>query len=82
MIKKGPNGPKMAPNDQKHDLLIIWDLFGPPRPLRDIGKPAMFGHFWSQKGLFGPPCAHESFPFKTYSSVTTEEKVVFVRYTH
>ena len=30
MIKKGPNGPKMAPNDQKHVLLIIWDHFGPP----------------------------------------------------
>ena len=34
-------------------------MFDPFRPLLDIGKPAMFGHFWSQKGLFGPPCAHD-----------------------
>ena len=33
--------------------------FVPFRPLKDIGKPAMFGHFWSQKGLFGPPCAQD-----------------------
>ena len=30
-------------------------IFDPLRPLLDIGKPAMFGHFWSQKGLFKPP---------------------------
>ena len=29
MIKKGPNDPKMAPNGQKHVILIIWDHFGP-----------------------------------------------------
>ena len=34
-------------------------IFDPLRPLLDIGKPAMFGHFWSQKGLFGPPRAHD-----------------------
>ena len=34
-------------------------FFGPFRSLRDIGKPAMFGHFWSQKGLFGPHCAQD-----------------------
>ena len=33
--------------------------FVPFRPLKDIGKPAMFGHFRSQKGLFGPPCAQD-----------------------
>ena len=27
----------------------IWDPFGPHR---DIGKPAMLGHFWSQMGHF------------------------------
>ena len=31
----------------------------PLGPLWDIGKPAMFGHFWPQKGHFGPPCAHD-----------------------
>ena len=31
----------------------------PLKPLWDIGKPAMYGHFWPQKGLFGPPCAHD-----------------------
>ena len=49
----------MAPNDQKHVWLIIWDRFGPPRPLWDTGKPAMFGHFWPQKGHFAPPCAYD-----------------------
>ena len=34
------------------NLVPIW-------PLRDIGKSVMFGHFWPEKGLFGPPCAHE-----------------------
>ena len=29
MIPKSPNGPKMAPNDQKHVILVIWDHFGP-----------------------------------------------------
>ena len=52
MTKKGPNGPKMAPNGQKHVILIILD---PLRPFWDIGKSAMFGHFWPKKGHFGPP---------------------------
>ena len=75
-VQTGANRPKMVPNGQKTCYI---DHLG---PFWGIGKSAMFGHFWSQKGLFGPPCAHESFPFKTYSSVTTEEKVVFVRNTH
>ena len=29
IIQKSPNGRKMAPNDQKHVILIIWDHFGP-----------------------------------------------------
>ena len=29
MIQKSPSGPKMAPNGQKHVILIIWDHFGP-----------------------------------------------------
>ena len=29
MIPKSPNGPKMAPNDQKHVILVIGDHFGP-----------------------------------------------------
>ena len=29
MTKKSPNGPKMAPNGQKHVILIIWGHFGP-----------------------------------------------------
>ena len=29
MIKKGPNGPKMAPKSQKHVILFIWDHLGP-----------------------------------------------------
>ena len=33
----------------------------PFRPLLDISMPAMFGHFWSQKGLFGPLRAHDFF---------------------
>ena len=52
MIQKSPTGPKMAPNGQKHVILIILD---PLRPFWDIGKSAMFGHFWPEKGHFGPP---------------------------
>ena len=29
LIQKSPNGPKMAPNDQKYVILIILDHFGP-----------------------------------------------------
>ena len=31
----------------------------PFRPLLDISMPAMFGHFWSQKVLFGPLRPHD-----------------------
>ena len=56
MIQKSPNGPEMAPNGQKHVISIILD---PLRPVWDICEPAMFSHFWPEKGLFGPPCAHD-----------------------
>ena len=52
MIQKGSNGPKKIKN------MLYWSfgtMFDPFRPLLDIGKPAMFGHFWSQKEVFGPP---------------------------
>ena len=42
--------------------MLYWSfgiILDPFRPLWDIGKPAMYGHFWPQKGLFGPPCAHD-----------------------
>ena len=29
LIQKSPNGPKIAPNDQKYVMLIILDHFGP-----------------------------------------------------
>ena len=48
----GPNEPKNVPNGRKHVILTIWDPFGPHR---DIGKPAMLGHFWSQMGHFWTP---------------------------
>ena len=34
-------------------------ILGPLRPLWGIGEPAMLGHFWPQKGHFGPLCAHD-----------------------
>ena len=58
IIPRSPNGSKMAPSDQKHVILTDWDPFGPQWTM-DIKKPAMFGHFWPQKGHFGPPCAHD-----------------------
>ena len=51
-----PKWPQMVKN------MLYWSfgiILAPLRPLWDIGKPAMFGHFWSQKGLFGPPCAQD-----------------------
>ena len=42
--------------------MLYWSfgiILDPLRPLWDLGKPAMFGHFWPQKGHFGPPCAHD-----------------------
>ena len=44
MTKTSPNGPKMAPNGQKHVILTFGIILGPLRPLWDIGKPAIFGH--------------------------------------
>ena len=44
------------------EWVLYWSfgiILGPLRPLWDIGKPAMFGHFWQQKGHFGPLCAHD-----------------------
>ena len=51
-----PKWPQMVKN------MLYWSfgiILGPLRPLWDIGKPAMFGHFWPQKGHFGPLCAHD-----------------------
>ena len=53
--KLGPKWPQMVKN------MLYWSsgiILGPLRPLWDIGKLAMFGHFWPQKGHFGPLCAH------------------------
>ena len=52
----GPKWPQMVKNMLYWSFGIILD---PLRPLWDIGKPAMFGHFWPQKGHFGPLCAHD-----------------------
>ena len=45
----GPKGSQMVPNGQYNMFLTIWDIF---EPHRDIGKPAMLGHFWFQMGHF------------------------------
>ena len=37
----------------------FWIILDPLRPFWDIGKSAMFGHFWPEKGHFGPPGAHD-----------------------
>ena len=45
MVQKCPDGPKGAPNCQKHPgfrFRTLLDLFG---PLWNVDKPAMFGHF-------------------------------------
>ena len=55
-VQMGPKWPQMVKN------MLYWSfgiILGPLRPLWDIGKPAMFGHFWPQKGHFGPLCAHD-----------------------
>ena len=52
----GPKWPQIIKNMLYWSFGIILD---PLRPLWDIGKPAMFGHFWPHKGHFGPPCAHD-----------------------
>ena len=52
----GPKWPQMVKNMLYWSFGIILD---PLTPLWDLGKPAMFGHFWPQKGHFGPPCAHD-----------------------
>ena len=47
--KLGPKWPQMVKN------MLYWSsgiILGPLRPLWDIGKLAMFGHFWPQKGVF------------------------------
>ena len=55
-VQMGPKWPQMVKNMLYWSFGIILDPF---RPLLDLGKPAMFGHFWPQKGHFGPPCAHD-----------------------
>ena len=55
-VQMVPKWPQMVKN------MLYWSfgiILGPLRPLWDIGKPAMFGHFWPQKGHFGPLCAHD-----------------------
>ena len=55
-VQMGPKWPQMVKN------MLYWSfgiILGPLRPLWDIGKPAMFGHFWPQKGHFGTPCAYD-----------------------
>ena len=47
--KLGPKWPQMVKN------MLYWSsgiILGPLRPLWDIGKLAMFGHFWPQKGHY------------------------------
>ena len=56
MIKKGPNCPNMAPNDQKPVILIIWDHFGPSETTLGHRQAC---HVWPHKGHFGPACAHD-----------------------
>ena len=55
-VQMGPKWPQMVKNMLYWSFGIILD---PLTPLWDLGKPAMFGHFWPQKGHFGPPCAHD-----------------------
>ena len=64
-VQIGANRPKMVKNMLYWSFATILDS---PRPLWDIGKPAMFGHFWSQKGLFGSPRAHLFFTFIPWSA--------------
>ena len=54
--KWSQNGPKWSKTCYIDHFGII---LGPLRPLWDIGKPAMFSHFWPQKGHFEPLCAHD-----------------------
>ena len=51
----GPVGPILG--QLEAILKPLGAILGPLRPLWDIGKPAMFGHFWPQKGdrAFGDP---------------------------
>ena len=47
--KLGPKWPQMVKN------MLYWSsgiILGPLRPLWDIGKLAMFAHFWPQKGHY------------------------------
>ena len=55
MVQMGPNGPKWSKTcyiDHLGPFGTIWDPFGPHR---DIGMPAMLGHFWSQMDHFWTP---------------------------
>ena len=57
--KRAQMGPKWSQTVKKvlcWSLGSIWDPYGPHH---DIGTPAMFGNFWSKKGLFGTTHAHD-----------------------
>ena len=49
MVQMSPKMSQMIKNMLFLPFGTIWDPFGPHR---DIGKPAMLGHFWSQMGHF------------------------------
>ena len=48
-VQMSPKMSQMVKNMLYWPFGTIWDPFGPHR---DIGKPAMLGHFWSQMGHF------------------------------
>ena len=54
-FKKVPLGPKWHQLVTNMLYWSFWIILDPLRPFWDIGKSAMFGHFWPEKGHFGPP---------------------------
>ena len=59
MTKKSPNGPKMAPNGQKHVILIIWGHFGPSWTTLGHWQACHVWPFLAPKGPFWTPCTHD-----------------------
>ena len=51
-VQMSPKMSQMVKNMLYWPFGTIWDPLGPHR---DIGKPAMLGHFWSQMGHFWTP---------------------------